>query len=63
MPAIRYYEVMETRVVKIRATDALEAAKVGTAALSGEITKRSGDGRQKIVDPPRVISLETKEVR
>lgn len=61
MPPVRYYEVMETRVVKVRGTDALEAAKVGSQALSGEITKGPGEGR-KITDPPRVIGLETREI-
>lgn len=61
MPPVRYYEVVETRVVKVRANEAIEAAKVGTAALSGELARGSTDAK-KVTDPVRVIELRTNEI-
>lgn len=59
MPAVRYYEVVETRVVKIRANTAIEASKVGSDAFKGEVKKGS---TPSVTDPPRVIALQTNEV-
>lgn len=61
MPAVRYYEVVETRVVKVRASEAIEAAKVGTAALNGELARGSSEAK-KVTDPVRVVELRTNEV-
>lgn len=59
MPAVRYYEVVETRVVKVRANTAIEASKVGSDAFGGHIKRGAGSA---VTDPPRVIGLQTNEV-